>query len=410
MKVTTHGMAEAGEEVRHVRLAVAVQGRSRGVQAVKLVALIEALRRRFPLLEVWDVEVGRIERLALLARTVHASQDRWRNRFHAHPATFARRTAAFRRRAAASPPVDAVLQVGVLFNADTGPVGPPLVVYTDYTVALSAVRGRSFRLPLGRRAVERRIAQESKALIAADAVCARSRMAAESLVTSCGVPPERVSIIGGGGNVLAPSTMPAFAATEPPPRFLFVGRDFHRKGGDIVLAAFRLVRERHPGATLTIASRQCAAEPVEGVRWLEQLSVEALAEAYARTDALVLAPRLETWGDVLIEAMGFGVPCIVPDEAPFDEIVVPGKTGFLIGSREPSAFAEAMLTVAADPDQQRRMGAAAREHVAQHFTWDVVADRLAAVILGVTAARAPADFEAQVLWRPQNIHAFGAES
>ncbi len=395
MEAKSDATVEAGKDSHRLRLAVAVQGRSRGVQAVKLAALIEALRRRFPLLVVWDVEVGRFERLALLARAVHVSRDRWRNRFHAHPATFARRTAAFRRQAASAPPVDAVLQVGVLFDAGHARGGPPLVIYTDYTAALTAARGRSFRLPLGARAAKRRIAQERKALLGADAVCARSRLAAESLATSCGVSPERLSVVGGGGNIVAPAIIPASAAAGPGPRFLFVGREFHRKGGDVVLAAFGLVRERYPDATLTVVSKHRPADLVAGVRWLDGLSVETLAEAYAHADALVLAPRLETWGDVLIEAMGFGLPCIVPDEAPFDEIVVSGRTGLLVEGRDPSAFAEAMLTLAGDPDLQRAMGAAARERVARHFTWDAVADRLATVILGTTAPTAPRDPDGQ---------------
>src|SRR5262249_16780525 len=78
-----------------------------------------------------------------------------------------------------------------------------------------------------------------------------SKPAATSLRTFYGVPDERITVVGGGVNFdsLPQRLLPA---NGHGPVILFVGREYLRKGGDVLLAAFKLVRERIPEARLRI--------------------------------------------------------------------------------------------------------------------------------------------------------------
>jgi phosphatidylinositol alpha-1,6-mannosyltransferase len=55
------------------------------------------------------------------------------------------------------------------------------------------------------------------------------------------------------------------------------------------------------------------------------------------------------------------------------DAVQDGVTGILVDPLDIGAAAEAIVALLADPDRARRMGAAGRAAVLDHFTWDHMA-------------------------------------
>jgi len=364
------------------RLAVLMQGLARGLQGLKNDALIRALRNIYPSMEIWDVDLHGVSRLAAQARNFHPDRIVWQSRFHAHPATFAKRTAVFEdlleRRGAG---IDAFLQVGVLFDASAGTALGPLVIYTDHATLVTAATGRSFRLPFSEKLIARRIAQERHVLATAARICTRSRFIADAIASGYGISADRMSVVGGGGNVVAkPRPADGIAVRETFVEFLFVGRDFHRKGGDYVLRAFEKVHAILPNTRLTMVTSPKQPPSLPGVRWLSSPTTDELAEEYGAADVFVFPPRFDTWGDVLIEAMSAGLPCICPDRPPFDEIVSDGVTGLRVDVEDQAALSEAMLRIAVDRSLRRSFGKAGRAAALARFSWDLVAAKLARAI------------------------------
>ncbi len=75
-----------------------------------------------------------------------------------------------------------------------------------------------------------------------------SHWAARSLVEDYGADPARVHVVGAGRNhEVQPRPRP-----WSPPRFLFVGREWERKGGPVVLEAFAAVQRALPDARLDV--------------------------------------------------------------------------------------------------------------------------------------------------------------
>lgn len=376
-------------ERARLRLAVLLHGMGRGLQAVKYEGLLQALGSHYPLLEVWDVEPAKYSRLIALARSFHPDPAVWRGRYYSHPATFDRRTTALKRLLAArGTGVDAFLQVGVLCDGAAAAKVAPIVVYTDHATVLTADRGREFRLPLSESLVLRRIERERKALSAAAHICSRSRFVAEAFVNRYGIDPKKLSVVGGGVNIAASRVAPAGPASLET-RFLFVGKEYFRKGGDIVLKAFETLHALDPATRLAMVTG--LKEPPEraNVRWLGDLSPEGLAAEYAKADVFVIASRFETWGDVLIEAMAAGLVCICPNKPPFDEIVADGETGFFFDGEDSNVLAKLMHKVAALPGRGREVGEAARRKVLADFTWPIVAEKIAARIDEAVALNSP---------------------
>ncbi|RME88071.1 MAG: glycosyltransferase [Anaerolineae bacterium] len=97
----------------------------------------------------------------------------------------------------------------------------------------------------------------------------------------------------------------------------------------------------------------------------------------------ILGPGQETWGDVLLEAMAFGLPCVGVFGQAMEEIIRHEETGLLVPPEDSDALAKALARLLSQPALRQRMGEAARQRVAREFTWARVVERIAADLPGV---------------------------
>jgi glycosyltransferase involved in cell wall biosynthesis len=82
---------------------------------------------------------------------------------------------------------------------------------------------------------------------------------------------------------------------------------------------------------------------------------------------------------VLLEAMAHGRPVVATRVGGMPSMVEEGRTGILVEPGDPAALRAAIDRLLDDRDSRRRLGAAAREKVAELCSWDrVVAETLAA--------------------------------
>jgi glycosyltransferase involved in cell wall biosynthesis len=179
------------------------------------------------------------------------------------------------------------------------------------------------------------------------------------------------------------------------PRLLFVGIDWERKGGPLVLRAFARLRRAIPDATLdVVGGHPPLQEP--GVNAHGVLSPaserdrETMVELFARATCFVMPSLVEPFGIAYVEAASAGVPSIGSSlGGPRDVIGADG--GVLVEPADEEGLVEAMRRLA-DPDTARRMGAAAHARSAL-YTWPKVAERLLRA-LGLPApdGRTPAEF------------------
>lgn len=342
--------------------------------------LFERVGQRFTLLGVHDATLRGAARYLNALQVIHPQRRVWQERFYQNvPAFIARSQRTTRAMSALRRQADVVLQEGVLFDARWNDGGLPTVIYTDYTATLAARKASLGRSPFNERERAAWIDLERRAFERAAHICVRGRFVREALIADYRLPPERVTAIGGGVNL---PHLPA--RVERPlnaaPTALFIGKDFYRKGGDLVLRAFAQTRRQLPNARLLLLTAGPIPTdlPTAGVEWVaptwERAAIETL---YRRADVFVLPSRLETWGDVLLEAMAYGLPCLGVCGEAMDEIIAEGVTGAIVPPEDVDALATQLTMLLGNYDRRAAWGQAARQRVEATYLWAHVVERLA---------------------------------
>ena len=160
--------------------------------------------------------------------------------------------------------------------------------------------------------------------------------------------------------------------------FGFAARLEEGKGPLVLLDAQASVNRERPLAVVRIAGiGPQSSEVRDRIRQLELDETCELwgnySDPFGRTafmsslDVFVLPSLAEGTPNSVIEAMACGVPVIATNVGGIPDILNP-ECGILIPPRDADALAEAMLTLATNPELRARMGAAARERCEKLFS------------------------------------------
>ncbi len=251
---------------------------------------------------------------------------------------------------------------------------------------------------------QRRIDAESEVVACSDAITASCPAEAEQLVRLYGARPERIELVPPGvvhaffspGDRAGART--ALGLPQDRPVLLFVGRIQPLKGLDVAVRALAELRDR--GAVLVAvggpsgldgeveaAKVRLLAEELgveDRIRWIDPQPHYLLSTFYRAADVVLVPSRSESFGLVALEAAACGTPVVAAAVGGLRTLVEDGRTGFLIESRDPDAFAAATDRLLDDPSLAAGMGADAAAR-ALTFTWSTTAARLRRLYADLTA-------------------------
>jgi len=155
--------------------------------------------------------------------------------------------------------------------------------------------------------------------------------------------------------------------------FLFSGKLIAKKRPQDAIRALAQLPDRAGAALLVVGDGEwrsrCEALARKlaprRVRFAGFLNQSRMPEAYAAADVLVMpSDRGETWGLAVNEAMACGLPAVVSDRVGCAaDLVVPGRTGFVVPAGDVNALADAMAGLAYSARFRRRMAGEAVRHV-----------------------------------------------
>ena len=246
------------------------------------------------------------------------------------------------------------------------------------------------KLPVARR-VLRRIGRS------ADTITYISQFTLARLLGAFGPRPNFVALPSGvDTSFFRPATAQQRAQTRAQlgvgeaPLVVCSSRLVARKGQDQLIRAMPEVRRKAKDARLVIVGsgpygKRLRALAGDGVLFTGPVSGQRLRDIVAAADVFAMPARtrfggldVEGLGIVYLEAQACGVPVIAGNSGGAPETVTP-ETGVVVDGRDTSAITDAIVQLLDDDQRRARMGNAGRAHVAEHFSWDVLGDRLAAL-------------------------------
>src|SRR5215510_812329 len=186
------------------------------------------------------------------------------------------------------------------------------------------------------------------------------------LVQGYGVPADKITVIPPGVNVHEWRRPMPRVPHAGPVKILFVGGDLERKGGLVLLEAFRALR--HLGLELHLVTKAgLLPEPSVFVYNHLEANSQPLKDLYHSCDIFALP----TFGDclpmVLSEAGASGMAIISTNVAAIPEIVRNGETGLTVAAGDAISLTQALRDLATDPALRLTLGERAMAHVARRY-------------------------------------------
>jgi glycosyltransferase involved in cell wall biosynthesis len=183
---------------------------------------------------------------------------------------------------------------------------------------------------------------------------------------------------------------------------IYSGRFTEVKRIPLLIRAFARARERFEGPAALVLIGGYPGEwegehPLEVVRSTGAPDVflagwrghEDLPDGLNAADVVVLPSVHEQFGQVLVEGMACGLPCIAVDAHGPATIVDDGETGWLVPPDDEDAMVEALVEVVNHPDERRRRGEAAYRVARERYSWPSLVESLVGVYDEVRAGRKP---------------------
>jgi glycosyltransferase involved in cell wall biosynthesis len=212
-------------------------------------------------------------------------------------------------------------------------------------------------------------------LTSASYIASCSHWTKRSLVSDYGVSEERVVVVPFGVDVerwVPPQTgvrEMSLRQSGGLPRILFVGGDFQRKGGQLLLDWFLERGRERCELHMVTRTPPVLAESVRGLHLYTGLDSNdpRLIQLYRESHLFVLPTQADFSPIASIEAMATGLPVITTNVGGIEEIVEDGSQGFLIAPDDGAQLASRLDLLLSDAHLRAKLGDQARQRVLRAF-------------------------------------------
>jgi glycosyltransferase involved in cell wall biosynthesis len=266
---------------------------------------------------------------------------------------------------------DFILQTQVL--CDSSGNGVPVYIYTDHTT-LNNLNYR-FVNPAKFMRPKPYIALEKRALEKASLVFVMSENIRNSLLEQYNLPASKIKMAYVGSNTELPSAVNPKKYRNK--NIIFVGKEWERKGGPLLIEAFKKVLDKIPDATLTILG--CRPDvSVPNCTILGEVSLEEVAKHYEKASVFCLPTVREPFGIVFIEAMFNRLPIVTNNMGAAPYLVTP-KNGYIIENNADD-YCTALVSLLNDPARCEEFGNESLRIARDTYTWKNVGVQMARFI------------------------------
>jgi glycosyltransferase involved in cell wall biosynthesis len=261
----------------------------------------------------------------------------------------------------------------------------PHFLYTDHT-HLANLRYPGFTR--GQLAVSPWIDLETILYRRATANLVMSAFIRDSLIHDYLCDPAKITIVGAAPNLPPPTSLPDNADYSNR-TILFVGVDWERKGGPILVEAFRKVLEKIPDARLIIAGSRPTVD-LPNVEIAGRVPLPEIGRLLLRSSVLALPSLREPQGINAMEALVHRIPVVASRIGALPEMVEHRKTGLIVPPNDAPALAAALIELLSNPTLCRAYGHAGPDGALAHYSSAAVSARMGDAIRASLALSAGA--------------------
>ena len=272
---------------------------------------------------------------------------------------------------------DFIFQVFGLYCPLWNKIDIPYAMYLDYTMALAKKNWPSWAPYINQREYDSWVYCECEAYKRAHHLFSMSNLVKSSLIEDYGIEADKITVIGSSGNFLEPYGGEKMFGSK---QILFNGSDFKRKGGDLVLAAFKKVKQTLPEARLIIIGKKLSIDE-DGIDNPGKISSRLdMRDLFLKTDLVVAPGYCDPFPAFLMEAMNYGVPCIVSANDGMPEIVDNKVNGIVVHQPTCELLANHIINLLGDISTLKEMSHNARHKVKNKFNWNDIAKNISQVL------------------------------
>lgn len=218
-----------------------------------------------------------------------------------------------------------------------------------------------------------------------------SEWAKDTTTKAYGLDPDRILSIGRGANLESGFDMSQIEKlieernTESSKKFLFVGIDWDRKGGDIAYTLVKKLRESGYNVVLQVVgcnppnevSKQSFVEVYPFLSRKKQEELDKLTSLFSKAWCFILPTKAEAMGIVFAEASSFGLPSIAMKTGGVGTAIADNQTGLLFNlSDQVDTILERTLMLLDNPAMYRAFSLSAFQKYKNELNWDTIARKI----------------------------------
>lgn len=199
-----------------------------------------------------------------------------------------------------------------------------------------------------------------------------------SAVNDYGIPEDKISVIPFSPNMEESGLTRIVPSIPDTCRILFLGVEWERKGGPIVLESFRLLQQMGLNPSLHIigvvppddlsGDKNITVIPfLDKNKQAERAEMVKIMEA---SDLLFVPTRAECAGVVFSEASAFGLPSVSTDTGGVGSLVREGINGYLLPlEAQAPAYAEKIASIFREPGRLDALKQSSLDYYKTQLTW-----------------------------------------
>ncbi len=211
----------------------------------------------------------------------------------------------------------------------------------------------------------------------------------DSLIRDYQIPAERITVVPPGIDVNKFSFLDRGAEnrSNKPFNVLFIGADFVRKGGDLLVSV--AAEPEFKDTQFNIITRSYSGPKLSNVMVHNNISTNTspMIKLLHEADIFVLPTHADSFSVASLEAMATGLPVITVAVGGIGDIVEEGKTGYLIPKNDVRSLARSIRTLKENSELRHQMGVNGRKRIESKFSNKVVSDMVVDLLQKATESK-----------------------